>query len=145
MAEASAHVSGNVAATARTYVDIATLWVRAAWAYPTSFFMLILGSLLITALDFVGIWVMFASIDTLGGFELQEVALLYGATGVGIGIADTLIGSVERIGVYVRTGRLDQMLTKPVPLLVQVCADQFTLRRLGRISQAGVIFGWAAT
>ena len=145
MAEASAHVSGNVSATARSYVDIAALWVRAAWAYPTSFFMLILGSLLITALDFVGIWVMFASIDTLGGFELQEVALLYGATGVGIGIADTLIGSVERIGVYVRTGRLDQMLTKPVPLLVQVCADQFTLRRLGRISQAGVIFGWAAT
>jgi ABC-2 type transport system permease protein len=52
---------------------------------------------------------------------------------------------VERIGVYVRTGRLDQMLTKPVPLLVQVCADQFTLRRLGRISQAGIVFAWAAT
>ena len=112
MADASVHV----AATARSYVDIATLWVRAAWAYPTSFFMLIFGSLLITALDFVGIWVMFASIDTLGGFGLREIALLYGATGVGIGFADTLIGSVERIGIYVRTGRLDQMLTKPVPI-----------------------------
>jgi ABC-2 type transport system permease protein len=107
--------------------------------------MLLLGSLLTTGLDFVGIWVMFASIDTLGGFGLREIALLYGATGVGIGLADTLIGSVERIGAYVRTGRLDQMLTKPVPLLVQVCADQFTLRRLGRITQAGIVFTWAAT
>jgi ABC-2 type transport system permease protein len=140
-----AEVSTPFAGPTRSYVDIATLWVRAAWAYPTSFLMMILGSLLITALDFVGIWVMFASIDTLGGFGLREIALLYGATGVGIGLADTLIGSVERIGVYVRTGRLDQMLTKPVPLLVQVCADQFTLRRLGRISQAGIIFSWAAT
>ena len=52
---------------------------------------------------------------------------------------------MERIGTYVRTGRLDQMLTKPVPLLVQVCADQFTLRRLGRITQAVIVFGWAST
>lgn len=130
---------------ARRYLDIAGLWVRAAWTYKASFFTLILGSLLINGLDFVGIWVMFSHLDRLGGFSLQEVALLYGATGIGIGCADTLIGSVERIGQYVRTGRLDQMLTKPVPLLVQVCADQFTLRRLGRILQAGVVFGWAAT
>jgi ABC-2 type transport system permease protein len=144
VADSAAPVPTRVVAPARSYVDIATLWVRAAWAYPASFLMLAFGSLLITGLDFVGIWVMFANIDTLGGFDLQEVALLYGATGVGIGLADTLIGSVERIGIYVRTGRLDQMLTKPVPLLVQVCADQFTLRRLGRITQAGVVFAWAA-
>ena len=52
---------------------------------------------------------------------------------------------MERIGTYIRTGRLDQMMTKPVPLLVQVCADQFTLRRLGRLTQAAVVFGWACT
>lgn len=127
------------------YLDIAGLWVRAAWAYPSSFLMLLFGSMLINAVDFVGLWVMFTNIDVLGGFRLHEVALLYGASGIGIGLADTLIGSVERIGTYVRTGRLDQMLTKPVPLLVQVCADQFTLRRLGRITQASVVFGWAAT
>jgi ABC-2 type transport system permease protein len=32
-----------------------------------------------------------------------------------------------------------------VPLLVQVCADQFTLRRLGRLTQATIVFGWACT
>ena len=58
-------------------------------------------------------------------------------------MADLLIGSVERIGVHVRTGRLDAMMTQPVPLLVQVCADQFALRRLGRITQAVVVFAWA--
>ena len=35
------------------------------------------------------------------------------------------------------------MLTKPVPLLVQVCSDRFTLRRLGRITQASVVMAWA--
>ncbi len=130
---------------ARSYTDIARLWIRAAWAYPASFVMLAVGNGLITGLDFVGLWIMFAHLDELAGFTLREVAFLYGAGSVGLGIADTLIGSVERIGTYVRTGRLDQMMTKPVPLLVQVCADQFTLRRLGRITQASVVFAWAAT
>ena len=130
---------------ARRYVDIASLWVRAAWVYRTSFLTLVVANALITGLNAVAIWVMFANLDRLGGFELHEVALLYGASSLGLGIADTCIGSVERIGEYIRTGRLDQMLTKPLPLLLQVCADQFTLRRLGRITQASVVFAWAAT
>jgi ABC-2 type transport system permease protein len=128
----------------RRYLDIAWLWVRAAWAYPASFIMLTIGNGMITGLDFIGLWIMFSHLDDLAGFSLAEVAFLYGASSVGLGIADTLIGSVERIGDYVRSGRLDQMMTKPVPLLVQVCADQFTLRRLGRITQAAIVFGWAA-
>lgn len=125
------------------YGDMVRLWIRAELSYPASFAMLVVGSMMINALDFVAIAIMFSSIDTLGGFGLREIALLYGATGVGIGVADTAIGSVERIGEFVRTGRLDQMLTKPVPLLVQVCSDRFTLRRLGRITQASVVLVWA--
>jgi len=127
----------------RTYGQIARLWVRAAWQYPFSFILLAVANGMITGLDFIGLWIMFAHLDRLADFSLHEVALLYGAGGLSLGIADTAIGSVERIGTYVRTGRLDQMMTKPVPLLVQVCADQFTLRRLGRITQATVVFGWA--
>jgi ABC-2 type transport system permease protein len=120
----------------RSYVDIAALWVRASWAYPTSFVLMTISGFLITGLDFVALWLMFTHLDALGGFTLMQIALLYGASGVGLRVADLLIGSVEQIGIHVRTGRLDQMLTKPVPLLVQICADNFSLRRLGQISQA---------
>ena len=44
----------------------------------------------------------------------------------------------------IRLGRLDQMMVRPVPLLVQVCADEFALRRLARVGQAGVVFAWAS-
>lgn len=141
MAEGSLSVRGHVG----MYAAIAGLWVRAAWVYRTSFITLVVANGLITGLDAVAIWIMFSQLDLLGGFGLAEVALLYGASSLGLGIADTLIGSVERIGEYIRTGRLDQMLTKPLPLLLQVCADQFTLRRLGRITQASIVFAWAAT
>jgi len=143
VADLSTAVTTTALGHLRTYGQIASLWVRAAWQYPLSFVLLAVGNGLITGLDFVGLWIMFAHLDDLAGFTLHEVALLYGAGSLALGIADTAIGSVERIGTYVRTGRLDQMMTKPVPLLVQVCADQFTLRRLGRITQATIVFGWA--
>jgi ABC-2 type transport system permease protein len=129
----------------RSYRDIAGLWVRASFSYPTSFVLLTISGFLITGLDFVALWLMFTHLDRLGHFSLMEIALLYGASGTGLRVADLLIGSVERIGVYVRTGRLDQMLTKPVPLLVQVCADDFSLRRFGQISQAVIVLAVACT
>jgi viologen exporter family transport system permease protein len=129
-------------AAPRQYAQIARMWVRSSLAYPASFWTFTISSAAITLLDFVAIVLMFHTIDDLAGFGLREIALLYGASGAGIGVADLLIGSVEQIGQRIRTGTLDSMLTRPVPLLVQVCADQFALRRLGRITQATVVLVW---
>lgn len=129
---------------ARDYVRIAAMWVRSALAYRASFVTMTLSSFLMTFLDFVAIALMFHVIDRLAGFELWQVALLYGASGIGIGVADMLIGSVELIGQHIRMGTLDAMLVRPVPLLVQVCADRFALRRLGRITQTVLVFAYGA-
>jgi ABC-2 type transport system permease protein len=126
----------------RQYAQIARMWVRSSFAYPASFWMLAISSALITLLDFVGLALMFHTIDSLKGFDLRDLALLYGASGIGIGVGDLLIGSVEQIGLHVRSGTLDAMMTRPVPLLVQVCADKFAIRRLGRITQAVVVFAY---
>ncbi len=127
------------------YGRIARLWIRASLTYRTSFAIMTASSFFMTFLDFVAIGLMFHVIDRLGGFELWEVALLYGASGIGIGIADMLIGSVELIGQHIRTGTLDAMLVRPVPLLVLVCADRFALRRLGRITQTSIVFAYGAS
>jgi ABC-2 type transport system permease protein len=137
-------VADRILAPVADYGAIARMWMRASLTYRTSFWVMAVGGALITGLDFVGLWLMFQTIDVLGGFTLTEVGLLYGATGLGIGIADLLIGSVEQIGGHVRRGTLDAMMVRPVPLLVQVCADQFQLRRVSRIAQALVVFAWAA-
>jgi ABC-2 type transport system permease protein len=126
------------------YARIAGMWIRASLTYRTSFAVMTASSFLLTFLDFVSIALMFHVIDRLGGFELWQVALLYGASGIGIGVADILIGSVELIGQHIRSGTLDAMLVRPVPLLTQVCADRFALRRLGRISQTLVVFAYGA-
>jgi ABC-2 type transport system permease protein len=132
-----------VADAVRAYFWIIGMWIRSTMAYRASFLMLTVGQFLVTGFDFVAIFIMFAHTDVLGGFTLPEVAFLYGTSGFALGVADLLIGSIERLGRRVRMGSLDVMLVRPVPAFVQAAADEFALRRLGRILQATAVLAWA--
>ncbi|PPS74288.1 MULTISPECIES: ABC transporter permease [Streptomyces] len=127
----------------RAYRLIAGMWVRSSMAYRTSFVVTVFGNLTVTALDFVGILLMFSQVDSLGGWSLPEVALLYGLSATSFGIADLVLGSMDVLGARMRDGSFDTLLVRPVPVLAQVGADRFALRRLGRITQGTVVLGWA--
>lgn len=129
----------------RAFTMLATMWVRVSWTYRTSFVVMTAASFVITGIDFVAILVMFGNVDALGGFGLGQIAFLYGATAVCLGIADVVVGNVERIGRHVRLGTFDAMMVRPVGVFAQVCANEFALRRLGRIAQGVVILAWSLT
>jgi ABC-2 type transport system permease protein len=112
-------------------------------AYRTSFVLTAFGNFAATALDFVSILLMFSHIHRLGGFTLPQIAFLYGTCSTSFGLADLLMGSMDRLGRRVRDGTLDTLMLRPVPVLAQVAADRFALRRLGRITQGLLVLGWA--
>ncbi|MFF4348880.1 ABC transporter permease [Streptomyces sp. NPDC001530] len=127
----------------RAYRMIAAMWVRSTMAYRASFAMTTFGNFAGTALDFVAILLMFSQVDRLGGYSLPEVAFLYGVAGTAFGLADLVLGSMDRLGRRVRDGTLDTLLVRPVPVLAQVAADRFALRRLGRVTQGLLVLGYA--
>ncbi len=129
----------------RCYGLIVGMWVRSTMAYRLSFLMMAAGNFAATALDFVAIAIMFSHVDVLGGFSLPEVAFLYGTTSTAFGIADLTLGNMDRLGRRVRDGTLDVLLTRPVPVLAQVAADRFALRRVGRLSQGVLLLAWSLT
>ncbi len=133
----------RLVASVRGFALLATMWVRVDWGYRTSFVVMTLASLVLTGVDFAGIIVMFAQVDALGGFDLGEIAFLYAGTSIALGIADLVVGNVERLGSRIRLGSLDAMMVRPVGLFAQVCADEFALRRLGRILQGTLVGAWA--
>lgn len=135
--------SGRVREGVRAYLMIAGMWIRSTMAYRASFLMTTFGNFSATLLDFVGIMLMFSRVDALGGWSLPEVAFLYGLSGTAFGLADLVIGSMERLGRRVRDGTLDTLLVRPAPVLAQVAADQFALRRLGRVVQGLLVLTWA--
>ncbi|MGW8884337.1 ABC transporter permease [Streptomyces sp. NPDC055749] len=127
----------------RAYGLIVAMWLRSTMAYRASFAMTALGNFVVTAFDFVTILLMFSHVDALGGYTLPEIALLYGMSATAFGLADLLLGSMDRLGRRVRDGTLDTLLVRPVPVLAQVAADRFALRRLGRITQGLLVLGYA--
>jgi ABC-2 type transport system permease protein len=127
----------------RAYRLIVAMWVRSTMAYRTSFLLTAFGNFAATGLDFVTIVLMFSHITVLGGFTLPEIAFLYGTSSASFGLADLVLGSMDRLGRRVRDGTMDTLLLRPVPVLAQVAADRFALRRLGRITQGLLVLGWA--
>lgn len=126
----------------RGYRLIVAMWIRSTMAYRASFLLATFGNAVISLLDFVAIAIMFSHVDALGGFALPEIALLYGSCSASLGLADLFLGSTDRIGARIRDGSLDAMLVRPVPVLAQVAADRFALRRLGRITQGLGVMAW---
>lgn len=119
------------------------MWIKALMVYRVSFLILVAFGALTTAMDFVVIFVMFGHIDALGGFTLPEVAFLYGTSGFALGVADLVVGNVERVGRRIREGYLDVVMVRPIPALVQLAADNFGFHRIGRILQSSVVLSWA--
>ncbi|MFJ9434714.1 ABC transporter permease [Streptomyces sp. NPDC101490] len=125
-----------------TYRMVAGMWIRSTMAYRASFALTLVTSFCVTFFDFVVILLMFGQVRGLGGFSFAEVALLYGTAGTSFGIADLTAGSVQRMGRRVREGSLDTFLMRPAPLLAQVAADKFALRRFGRVLQGLTVLVW---
>ncbi|MFF7127804.1 ABC-2 family transporter protein [Streptomyces sp. NPDC008240] len=119
------------------------MWIRSTLTYRVSFVMTVVGGLLVTGLDFVSILLMFSRVDVLGGWSLPEIAFLYGLSATSFGLADLAIGSAGRLGTRVRDGTLDTLLVRPAPVLAQVAADRFALRRISRIMQGSLVLGYA--
>nr|WP_223280987.1 ABC transporter permease [Streptomyces sp. San01] len=134
-----ADVSGSV----RVYGLIAGMWIRSTLVYRTSFALALLVNFLVTALDFVVIWMMFSQATSLGGYSFAQTAFLYGTASVSFGITTFVLGSVDDLGMRVRDGTLDAFLVRPAPVLVQVAADRFGLRRIGRLLQGVLVLGWS--
>ncbi|WP_370268707.1 ABC transporter permease [Streptomyces sp. V4I8] len=118
------------------------MWIRSSMTYRASFVVTVFGNLLVTGLDFVAILLMFSQVDSLGGWSLPEVAFLYGLSATAFGLADLTFGSMDVLGRRMRDGSFDILLVRPAPVLAQVAADHFALRRLGRITQGVLVLGW---
>jgi ABC-2 type transport system permease protein len=127
----------------RAYRLIAAMWIRSSLTYRTSFVLTMLGNLTVTGLDFATILLMFTQVDRLGGWSMPEVALLYGLSTTAFGLADLVFGSMDVLGARIRDGSFDILLVRPAPVLAQLGADRFALRRLGRVVQGALVLGYA--
>lgn len=129
--------------TGAIYLRLLAARIRADWQYRTSFALFGLGQAAIALLDFLAIAVIFGQVRRLGGWSLPEVAFLYGLSTVAFALADVFVSQVEWVSQLIRDGSFDRLLVRPVGPLVQISAEHFALRRVGKLVQAAAVLGLA--
>jgi ABC-2 type transport system permease protein len=129
----------------RAYVRLLAAQVRSQTQYRLSFGLDLFFSTVLTSLDLVALWVLFAVNGSLGGFGGVEVLLMAGIAAASFPLADLAVGNVEKLRVYVRSGLFDALLLRPLSALGQLVAMDFAPRRIGRVCQGVAIYVVALT
>lgn len=117
------------------YRHLLTAQFRAQAQYRLSFCIDVLGSTVSTFMEVVVVLVYFRVAPSLGGFRLTEAFLMTALATLSFNLSDLMVGNVERLGRYVRTGVLDVLLVRPRGVLPQLLVTDFTTRRVGQVAQ----------
>ena len=127
----------------RLYGRYLGISIRGQMQYRASFVLGTIGQFLVTGIEFLGLWALFARFGSLRSWTLPEVALFYGVVNVGFAIGYMLSTGFDRFDVFVRQGEFDRLLLRPRSTVLQLAGIEFAMRRVGRILQGLVVMAWA--
>lgn len=106
--------------------------IRAQMSYRSSFWINSVNSFLSGGLEFVETYVLLTNTPTLGGLNFPQASLVFGLANLGFSLADLVFGQTDQIPRYIREGKLEAFLVRPMPVLAQMITSDFQLRRFGR-------------
>jgi ABC-2 type transport system permease protein len=121
--------------------------LRSQLQYRVSFVLDFAGTALTLVTTFLSLALILGRFGSVGGWTLGEVAFLYGSVEIAFGAAQMIFAGFdpEVFGRHVRLGTFDQLLLRPVNIVVQVLGDDFSLRRLGRMLQGIGVYIFAVS
>jgi ABC-2 type transport system permease protein len=134
------------------YLRLQLLQARAIFEYRADFWLNIVGMALRQVSIFVFIVALFTKIPSVQGWNQSEVILLYALAVIPRGIVQLFFNGVWWLPGYINSGRFDQLLVRPFPVVLQVMSLDFSIEGLANISlgvlgilyaSAGLGFHWS--
>jgi len=117
--------------------------MRSQMQYRVSFALTALAQMMLTGVEFLGVWMLFDRFGSLADWQLAEVALFYGMANVAFGLAEGFGRGFSTFSGMVKSGDFDRLLVRPRSTALQVAAREMHAMRLGRIAQGLVVLFWA--
>ncbi len=117
---------------------------QSAAAIRTSFsdrgnFAIQVGGMIVNDVFFLTLWVLFfAGFRSIGGWQLKDMALLFGLTMSVVGISGVFFGGYRDMAATLLRGELDALLTQPKGLIPRLLARESIATAWGDL--AGAIF-----
>jgi ABC-2 type transport system permease protein len=117
------------------YRRLIAMQVRAQLQYKANVLVDIATYFGVTTLEFITMLLYFVPFPTLLGWHVGEVAMLTAITSFSFGLAELFGAGIDDFDVPIRQGDFDRVLLRPVQSLILVGSSDFSLRRLGRLTQ----------
>ncbi|WP_013335064.1 ABC transporter permease [Gloeothece verrucosa] len=119
--------------------------LRSQMQYRTSFILLLIGNFLSTGLEFVAILILLTRFDHLQDWSLPEIAFFYSIVNIAFALCDTNSRGFELFPSFLKSGEFDRFLLRPRSTVLQLAAQEITLRRFGRLVQGLLVLFWSAS
>jgi ABC-2 type transport system permease protein len=130
----------NIVIDLRLYTHFLGMLVRSQAQYKVNVVVDIGASFAVTSLEFVAVLIYFGRVNSLLGWSVGEVAMLYAVMSISFGLAEMFGSGIDAFSDTIRLGEFDRVLLRPAGSFLQVVASDFRLRRLGRITQGCMTF-----
>src|SRR5204863_7858896 len=119
--------------------------LRGQLQYRANFVLQTLGHLLVTFIEFLGLWALFDRFGNLRGWALPQVAMMYGMISISFALSDAFSRGFDWFANTIRSGDFDRILLRPRSSVLQISGQEITLKRIGRLVQGMAVLIWAAS
>ena len=94
-----------------------------------------IGAFLFTELtSLLTLYFLVSTVPSIDGYDIYQIGMLFGITNMAIGIDHLFTDRLWTVAYWeVRSGKLDHLFLRPIPLLFQVIASEIQLEALGEI------------
>ena len=118
----------------KLYTTYAKLSLMSKLVYKANVIIGILAFLFTEATSLFTLYILVSSVPSIDGYTIYHVGLLFGLTNMAVGIDHLLTDKLWTVAYWeVKTGKLDHMFLRPLPVLFQVIASEIQLEALGEI------------
>jgi ABC-2 type transport system permease protein len=107
--------------------------LRSQTAYRGSFAADLAGQVVLALTEFVELYAIVHNVPTFGGMTFGQALLVFAFASVSFSIGDLLLGESDSMSQIIRIGKLEVLLIRPLPVLLQLMTSDFQLRRAGRL------------
>ncbi len=125
--------------TLNLYFRLVGASLRSQMQYKLSFIAQLIGTFLMTIIDFVGVFILFQRFDSIGGWGFVEVAFLYGLSSLSFSLAEFVVTGFQAVPHLIKRGEFDRIMIRPLSAFFQILAFKLNLRRLASLAQGLVI------
>jgi len=125
----------------RMLVRLAASGLRERMQYRFNFVVSFVLRGAVMIIDFALVAVILYRFGFVGGWDVYEIALLYGTASAAQGLYRTFADELERFETYLIDGRFDGILVRPWPTLMTLLARRFDFNRIGVALQGAAIAG----